>query len=109
MISPCFAAEQLLAPYHASLCFHSLLYAMYLFVFAHALISTLYRSKSILQTCPSFEEQLQALMGSTWIEKWRAQPLMELNLIDVAFMDEQFKSAGLAEFAFPPPIDNFLT
>jgi hypothetical protein len=75
----------------------------------HAFILTPPRSKSILQNCPPFEGQLQVLMGAAWIEKWHAQPLMELNLIDVAFMDEQFKAAGLAEFAFPPPIDNFLT
>jgi hypothetical protein len=67
------------------------------------------RSKSILQNCPSFEEQLQALMGAAWLEKWHSQPIMELNLIDVAFMDEQFKNAGLPELVFPPPIDNFLT
>jgi len=34
---------------------------------------------------------------------------MELNLIDVTFMDEKYRAAGLPEFVFPPPIDNFLT
>jgi hypothetical protein len=63
----------------------------------------------MLQSCPSFHAQLQALMGPEWIEKWQLQPLMELNLIDVAFMDERFKTTGQLEFVFPPPIDNFLT
>jgi hypothetical protein len=63
----------------------------------------------MLHSCPSFEAQLESLMGSAWIQKWKLQPLLELNLIDAAFMDEQFKAAGLPEFAFQPPIDNFLT
>lgn len=48
-------------------------------------------------------------MGAEWVEKWQQQPLLELNLIDVAFMDDKFKTAGLPEYVFPPPIDNFLT
>jgi hypothetical protein len=48
-------------------------------------------------------------MGPEWIEKWQLQPIMELNLIDVAFMDAQFKAAGLPDFVFPPAIDNFMT
>ena len=48
-------------------------------------------------------------MGEAWTQKWQLQPLMELNLIDVTFMDEKYRAAGLPEFVFPPPIDNFLT
>jgi hypothetical protein len=48
-------------------------------------------------------------MGAEWVDKWQQQPLLELNLIDVAFMDDKFKTAGLSEYVFAPPIDNFLT